>query len=78
MEKANISIGEALLILFPILTFALIFLKLFKFINCSWLWIFAPLWIPTSIIGTILLFVVIMLNAYKLPPDFKLPSDFKL
>lgn len=60
----KISIGEILL-LFPILIFLSFFiLKLSGFITWSWLWILAPLWIPTSIIGSIVVFVIVILISY--------------
>lgn len=60
----KISIGEFVLI-FPILNFLLFFvLKLFGLVAWSWLWILSPLWIPASIIGSIVIFAIIMLIAY--------------
>ena len=44
-----------------LLTIAFIVLKLTGFIDWSWLWILAPLWIPASIVIFILIFSLIMI-----------------
>jgi hypothetical protein len=36
---------------------ALLVLKLTKVITCSWVWVAAPLWIPTGIAAIIILFL---------------------
>ena len=40
----------------------LFFLKITNVINCSWLWVFAPLWIPYSIflIGGLILAIYLV------------------
>ena len=43
-----------------LLTIVFIVLKLLKVINCSWLWVLAPIWIP------IIMFVIIMFIIAKL------------
>lgn len=37
------------------LTFVLIILKAFEIVEIEWLWVFAPLWIPTAIIILIII-----------------------
>lgn len=43
-----------------LLTIVFIVLKLCKIINWSWLWVLAPLWIPTAI-ALIVLFVLFII-----------------
>ena len=44
---------------FGLLTILFIGLKLTGYINWSWWWVFAPLWIPTGIVVGILIIVLI-------------------
>ena len=44
-----------------LLTIALIVLKLVGVIECSWIWVVAPLWVPVALI--ILGFIMIMVFA---------------
>ena len=51
---------------FPtLLTIAFIVLKLCNVITWSWLWVLAPLWIPTAIAILGLLFVFILYIIYE-------------
>lgn len=43
-----------------LLTILFIALKLLKIINWSWVWVLAPLWIPTIIVIIILLIIFII------------------
>ncbi len=36
-----------------IFTLVFVILKAFGYLNWSWLWVFAPLWIPVSIFGVV-------------------------
>ena len=58
--KISVQIGS-----FPtLLTIAFIVLKLCNVISWSWLWVLAPLWIPTAIAVLGLLFVIILYVIY--------------
>ena len=58
--KISIQIGS-----FPtLLTIAFIVLKLCNVITWSWLWVLAPLWIPTVIILLGLLFIFTLYVIY--------------
>ena len=37
-----------------LITLLLVVAKLTDTIACSWVWVFAPMWIPMAIVGTIL------------------------
>ena len=57
-EKTNISMrGFGLP---TMLTILLVILKLTENIDCSWIWVFSPLWIPIVILLAILLFCLLM------------------
>lgn len=43
-----------------LLTILFIALKLLKIINWSWIWVLAPLWIPTIVVIIILIIVFII------------------
>ena len=43
-----------------LLTILFIALKLLKIINWSWVWVLAPLWIPTIIVIIVLLIIFII------------------
>jgi hypothetical protein len=45
-----------------LLTIVFIVLKLCKIINWSWLWVLAPLWIPTAIALIVLLVLFIIVK----------------
>lgn len=49
----GIGFGGALFIAFFVL-------KLCKVINWSWLWVFAPLWIPAAIVVFVLVIVLLL------------------
>ena len=42
-----------------LLAVAFIVLKLTGVINCSWLWVLAPIWIPTAIIVIVLVAILV-------------------
>jgi hypothetical protein len=44
---------------FGLLTILFVGLKLTGYINWSWWWVFAPLWIPTGVVVGILIIVLI-------------------
>lgn len=44
-----------------LLTIAFIVLKLTGFIDWSWLWVLAPIWIPTAIVIAVLLVVLVVI-----------------
>ena len=56
MEKGGISFSGLLFII-------LLVLKLVKVISISWVWVFAPLWIPLGI-GLILLIIAIIIGKH--------------
>ena len=62
-EKTNISIGG--LGLPTMLTILLVILKLTENIDCSWIWVFSPLWIcaliPVAVLVAILAFALAVL-----------------
>lgn len=45
-----------------LLTIVFIVLKLYGVIQWSWLWVLSPIWIPTALAITILLFIIIVLK----------------
>lgn len=45
-----------------LLTIVFIVLKLCGVIQWSWLWVLSPIWIPTALAITILLFIIIVLK----------------
>lgn len=47
-----------------LLTIVFIVLKLCKIINWSWLWVLAPLWIPTAIALIVLLVLFIIVKVF--------------
>jgi hypothetical protein len=49
-----------------LLSTAFIVLKLCKVINWSWIWVLAPVWIPTAVAAIILIAAIII---YNLPAD---------
>lgn len=53
MEKGGISFSSLLFIV-------LLVLKLVKVISISWVWVFAPLWIPLGIALVILIIATII------------------
>ena len=57
MEKGGISFSGLLFII-------LLVLKLVKVISISWIWVFAPLWIPLSI-GLVLLIIAIIIGKHQ-------------
>lgn len=58
-DKASGGIGFC-----GLLTIAFIVLKLCKVISWSWIWVFAPLWIPAIpiIVALLVLTIVVMMN----------------
>lgn len=58
-DKASGGIGFC-----GLLTIAFIVLKLCKVISWSWIWVFAPLWIPAIpiIVVLLVLTIVVMMN----------------
>lgn len=46
MKKRNSGIGFV-----GLLTIILIVLKILQLITCSWIWVLAPIWISTLIVG---------------------------
>lgn len=57
MEKGGISFSSLLFII-------LLVLKLVKVISISWVWVFAPLWIPLGI-GLVLLIIAIIIGKHQ-------------
>ena len=53
MEKGGISFSGLLFIIFLVL-------KLVKVISISWVWVFAPLWIPLGIALVLLIIAIII------------------
>ena len=53
MEKGGISFSSLLFIV-------LLVLKLVKVISISWVWVFAPLWIPLGIALVLLIIAIII------------------
>lgn len=51
MTSRSINLGPVLLLL----TFVFYVLKLFGVISWSWIWVFAPLWIPFAVLCGILI-----------------------
>lgn len=45
-----------------LLTVAFIVLKLVGVIKWSWLWVLAPMWIPTAIVILVIIFIAIFVN----------------
>ena len=52
-----------------LLTIAFIILKLTGAISWSWLWVLAPIWIPTAIVLAVLLVVLIVVSLRKKRED---------
>lgn len=52
MSDSSVKIGGSLGF-FELLTVALVVLKLLDKIDCSWWIVFAPIWIPISVVGLI-------------------------
>ena len=48
-----------------LLTVAFIVLKLCKVINWSWLWVLAPLWIPTALV-ILIIAIIFMVTCIKI------------
>ena len=42
-----------------LLTIAFVVLKLTRFIDWSWWWVFAPLWLPVAVVVAIVLLILI-------------------
>ena len=57
MEKGGISFSGLLFIIFLVL-------KLVKVISISWVWVFAPLWIPLGI-ALVLLIIAIIIGKHQ-------------
>ena len=56
MTNNNSDYGTGLVLL----TIAFLVLKVLGYIDWKWVWIFAPLWIPASIVLIILLMIFIV------------------
>ena len=54
--QVNLNIGFYQVLLF----FILLLLRVTDAINISWIWVFAPIWIPFSILGLICGFALII------------------
>lgn len=52
-----------------LLTVAFIVLKLTGVINWSWLWVLAPIWIPTAITLAIIVIVLVAILVRELTPN---------
>ena len=61
-EKHSNSVGIGF---WGILTIVFITLKLTKVIHWSWLWVMAPLWLPTALAIVILIIYLITLSIAK-------------
>ena len=56
-----------------LLTIALLFLKAFGKISISWIWVFAPIWVP-FILGVVIMaifYIVVLIIAIKEDRKFK-------
>jgi len=63
MQKTNVQVGIG-----PAFLLFCIFLvlKLCKVVTWSWLWVFAPLWIPFAIFAGFLIVVLVLAGIAKL------------
>lgn len=63
MQKDNLKV-KIILHMWELLFWALLGLKLFDILTISWVWVFAPIWIPLTlaIIIFIILFIYNLLN----------------
>jgi len=62
MTKNNMKVSGGRTGFFGLLTILFIGLKLTGYINWSWWWVLAPLWIPTGIVVGILIIVLIVIS----------------
>jgi hypothetical protein len=60
MSNKNSSSSSSGIGFFGLLGIAFIVLKIMGYIEWSWLWVLAPIWIPTAIGILILLFVIVI------------------
>lgn len=61
-ENSGGNGGDAGVTFFGLLTIAFIVLKLTKVINWSWVWVLAPLWIPTCVIVFVVVLIILIGN----------------
>ena len=54
-----------------LLTLIFVAAKLFKAIDWSWLWVFSPLWIPTALIISFLIIMLIVAGIIAIVDHFK-------
>ena len=47
---------------FGLLGIVFIVLKLLKVINWPWIWVLAPIWIPTAVLSVVMIVLVIIVN----------------